>query len=301
MRRIWGLTPLLLLAACSRGAWPQPPAVDAATYQKQYAQWHDEQQQVGDILAIVGIWALPEGETPFGSDKSLPIVLPASAAPDRAGVFQRKGHGITIVPARASTVHLADGTAVAAPTKLAEGMMVGSVLLISESLPDGRLFITGIDQAHPAMSQPPMVEAFPPDQRWRVAARFDAFEKPRSVKVADVRGGTVDFTAAGQLVFRLDDREWRLTAFDSGPNEPFFVMFKDRTNGTSTYGGYRIVGPSRVKNGEFTVLDFNMAMNPPCAYSPFTTCPLPPPENTLDIAIEAGLKRLPSVQGFTAS
>jgi uncharacterized protein len=301
MKRIWGLTPLLLLAACSRQSWPQPPAVDAATYQKQYAAWYDEQQHVGDILAIVGIWPIPEGATPFGSDRSLPIVLPASAAPAHAGVFQRTGDTVTIVPAPQSPVHLDNGALVATPTKYAEGMTIGSVLLARESMPDGRVFITGIDQASPALKQPPTVEAFPPDQRWRVAARFDAFEKPRSVKVADVRGGTVDFTAAGQLVFRLADREWRLTAFDSGSDQPFFVMFKDRTNGAATYGGYRIVGPTRVRNGEFTVLDFNMAMNPPCAYSPFTTCPLPPPENTLDIAVEAGLKRLPNVQGYTRS
>jgi len=302
MTRIWGLTPfVLLLAACSRNAWPQPPAVDAATYQKQYAEWHDEQQHIGDILAIVGIWPIPEGETPFGSDTSLPIVLPASASPDRGGVFQRSGDAITVVPAPRSSVRLSDGTAVTAPTKYADGMTVGSVVLAMEALPDGRHFVTGIDQAHPAMKQPPTVEAFPPDQRWRVSARFDAFDKPRPVKVADVRGGTVDFTAAGQLVFRLADREWRLTAFDSGPSEPFFVMFKDRTNGTATYGGYRILTPNQVKNGEFTVLDFNMASNPPCAYSPFTTCPLPPPENRLDIAIEAGLKRLPNVQGYTQS
>jgi uncharacterized protein len=302
MTRMWSLTPLvLLLAGCGRDAWPQPPAVDAATYQKQYAEWHDEQQHVGDLLAIVGIWPLPEGETAFGSDKALPIVLPSSAAPDRAGVFRRSGDAVTIVPAPRSPVRLSDGTAVTTPTKYADGMMIGSVLLAMEALPDGRHFVTGIDQAHPAMKQPTTVEAFPPDQRWRVAARFDAFDKPRSVKVGDVRGGTMEFTAAGQLVFHLADREWRLTAFDSGPDQPFFVMFKDRTNGTSTYGGYRIVGPSRVRNGEFTVLDFNMATNPPCAYSPYTTCPLPPPENKLDIAVEAGLKRLPSVQGFTAS
>lgn len=290
-----------LVTACARDAWPPPPAIDPAAYQKTYAEWHDEQQHVGDILAIVGIWPLPEGETPFGSDKTLPIVLPASAAPDRAGVFQRTGDSVTIVPAPQSSVHRDDGTLVTAPTKYADGMTVGSVLLAKEVLPDGRFFIAGIDQAHPAMKQPPTVDAFPPDQRWRVAARFDAFEKPRSVKVADVRGGTMNFTAAGQLVFRLADREWRLTAFESGPNEPLFVMFKDRTNGTATYGGYRILSPNRVKNGEFTVLDFNMASNPPCAYSSFTTCPLPPPENKLDIAVEAGLKRLPTVTGFTQS
>jgi uncharacterized protein len=290
-----------LLAACGGNSWPQPPAIDPATYQKEYTAWHDEQQHVGDILAIVGIWPLPEGETPFGSDKTLPIVLPASAAPDRAGAFQRSGDTVTIVPAPRSSVHLADGTPVTAPTTYADGMTIGSVLLAMEALPDGRRFVTGIDQAHPAMKQPPTVEAFPPDQRWRVAARFDAFDKPRSVKVPDVRGGTMDFTAAGQLVFRLVDREWRLTAFDSGADQPFFVMFKDRTNGTATYGGYRILQPNRVTNGQFTVLDFNMATNPPCAYSPYTTCPLPPPENKLDIAVEAGLKRLPSVTRYTAS
>jgi len=299
MRRLAGaLACTCLLAGCARETWPQAPAVDAAAYQKQYAAWYDEQQHVGDILAIVGIWPIPEGETPFGSDTSLPIVLPASAAPARAGVLQRTGDTVTIVPAPRSPVHLDNGTTVTAPTKYADGMTVGSVLLAMETLPDGRHFVTGIDQAHPALKQPPMVEAFPPDQRWRVAARFDAFDTPRSVKVPDVRGGTMDFTAAGQLVFRLSDREWRLTAFDAGSDGPFFVMFRDRTNGTATYGGYRILSPNRVKNGEFTVLDFNMAMNPPCAYSPFTTCPLPPPENKLDIAVEAGLKRLPAVKGF---
>jgi len=303
MTRIRGLTPILLclVAACARNAWPPPPAVDPSAYQKEYDDWRSEQQQIGDILATVGIWPLPEGETPFGADKALPIVLPAAAAPEHAGVFQRKGDEVTVVPAPRSPVHLADGTAVAAPTKYSDGMTIGSVLLIKERVPDGRVFITGIDQAHPAMKQPPKVDAFAPDQRWRVAARFDAFESPRTVKVADVRGGTVEFTAAGQLVFRLSDREWRLTAFDSGPDDPFFVMFKDRTNGTATYGGYRILTPRRVKGGDFTVLDFNMASNPPCAYSPYTTCPLPPPENRLDVAVEAGVKRLPSVQGFTQS
>jgi uncharacterized protein (DUF1684 family) len=227
--------------------------------------------------------------------------LPASATPDRGGAMRRRGDEVSIVPAPQSTVRLADGTAVTSPTKFAEGMAIGSVRLAVASLPDGRVFVTGIDENNPAFKEPPTVEAFAPDQRGRVAARFDAFERPRHVTVADVRGGTVDFTAAGQLVFKLADREWRLTAFAFGPDEPFFVMFKDRTNGASTYGGYRILSPKQVKNGEFTVLDFNMASNPPCAYSPFTTCPLPPPENKLDVAVEAGLKRLPSVKGYSAS
>jgi uncharacterized protein (DUF1684 family) len=292
----------LALSSCARQSWPEPPAVDAAIYQKEHEAWRQQQQEgVGSTLAIVGIWPLAEGDNPFGSDASLPIVLPASAAPSNGGVIRREGEKVTVVPAPRTTVRLADGKAVTAPTEYADGMAIGSVSLIVEGMPGGRLFVTGIDQAHPALKQPPVVDAFPADARWRVAARFDPFDTPRTVKVPDVRGGTMDFTAAGQLVFRLADREWRLTTFDSGPDEPLFVMFKDQTNGTSTYGGYRIVTPKRVKPGEFTVLDFNLAMNPPCAYSPYTTCPLPPPENRLDVAVEAGLKRLPSVKGFTSS
>ena len=288
--------------ACARQSWPEPPAVDPAAYQKEYDTWRQQQQEgVASILAIVGIWPLTEGDNRFGSDASLPIVLPASVAPSNAGVLRRQGEKVTVVPAPRSPLRLADGKAVTAPTEYTEGMATGSVSLIVEGMPGGRLFVIGYDEAHPALKQPPAVDAFALDTRWRVAARFDPFDTPRTVKVSDVRGGTVDFTATGQLVFRLADREWRLTAFDSGPDEPFFVMFKDQTNGKSTYGGYRILSPTRVKPREFTVLDFNMAMNPPCAYSPYTTCPLPPPENRLDIAVEAGLKRLPSVRGFEKS
>jgi len=83
----------------------------------------------------------------------------------------------------------------------------------------------------------------------------------------------------------------RLTAFTIPGSGEFFVMFKDPTNGASTYSGYRVLAPKAVAANESTVLDFNFASNPPCAYSPFTTCPLPPPENKLDVPVEAGERR----------
>ena len=69
-------------------------------------------------------------------------------------------------------------------------------------------------------------------------------------------------------------------------------------DGSTTYGGYRVFRPQAVGDGEWTILDFNFAYNPPCAYSTFTTCPLPPPENRLPVAVEAGLKQLPSASGY---
>ena len=108
----------------------------------------------------------------------------------------------------------------------------------------------------------------------------------------------MDLPAAGELLFRVNGQEQRLTAVRFEGSDEFFVMFKDATNLSTTYSGYRVLFPGVVNDDEWTVLDFNLAANPPCAYSRYTTCPLPPPENTLKIAVEAGEKRYPSAQGF---
>ncbi len=130
-----------------------------------------------------------------------------------------------------------------------------------------------------------------------MAARFDAFEQPKVMQIADVRGGSMEYPAVGRLTFRIGEQEQQLTAFQFPDSKEFFVLFKDATNATTTYG-FRMIGAPVVGSGEWTVIDFNVARNPPCAYSPFTTCPLPPAENRLAVAIEAGEKRFPTGRGF---
>ena len=289
-----------LLVACARDPWPAPLAVDKTTYETEHTAWLDqEQSSVGEILPIVGIWPLEEGETAFGSDTGLPIALPTAAAPARAGVFRRQGTTITVVPAAGAGLRLPDGNPLERATEVDDDILLGSLRMYIAGAPDGRLWVSARDEKHPAIDHPPMVEAYPLDLRWRIAARFDAFDSPRPARVADVRGGFMDFTAMGQLVFRLNRQELRLTAFGEPGGEQFFVMFKDPTNETTTYSGYRILTPAVVGDGQWTVVDFNFSNNPPCAYSRYTVCPLPPPENRLPVAVEAGLKRLPSAQGYS--
>ena len=267
-----------VLSACAADTWPQAPAVEQTQYRKDYDAWRDEQRQtLSQVLPIIGIWPVDAGETPFGSDPSLPIVLPAAHFAPRAGVVRRVGDDVTLVPESKE----------------------GPVHLIVTSAADGRRWLMGIDESHPAVKNPPLVEAYPLDPRWRLAARFDAFDEPKSVRVPDVRGGVMEFTATGELVFRIRGEEMKLTAFAEPGTPDLFVMFKDPTNQSTTFRGYRIVSPKAVNDHEWTVVDFNFAMNPPCAYSKYTTCPLPPPENTLPVAIEAGLKRLPSAPGYS--
>jgi uncharacterized protein (DUF1684 family) len=290
---------LLLLAAlsagCGRESWPSAPPVDQAKYEADHRAWRESQRALlSDVLAIVGIWPLQEGETAFGSDAALPITLPLSGKPDRVGMFRREGTLVTVVPGPASPLRLADGRPVRETITVNEDLLLDSFVLNVTDAGDERRWVTARDLKHPAIGNPPVVEAYPLDTRWRVSARFDAFDSPRTAQVPDVRGGSMTFLALGQLVFKLNEQEHRLTAFGEPGGGEFFVMFKDPTNLTTTYGGYRILTPAIVNSGEWTVIDFNFAFNPPCAYSQFTLYPLPPPENQLPVAVEAGLKRLSS-------
>jgi uncharacterized protein (DUF1684 family) len=293
-----GLTVVLVaLAGCTRSRWPDPPAVDQAQYQREYEQWRAGQQETArDASKILGVWPLENGDTAFGADGSLPIALSGKAVPARAGVFRRVGGTVTVIPASPVALRTAEGRAVSGPTGATE-LAVGSVRLSVFEMSEGRRFVSASDEEHPVLKNLPMIQTYPVDTRWRVAARFDAFDAPKPIRIADVRGGSSEEMAAGRLTFRVDGREQHLTVISFPGSGEFFMMFQDATNATATYGS-RILTSRAIGNGEFTVLDFNLARNPPCAYSPYTNCPLPPRENRLAVAIVAGEKRFPTDKGF---
>ena len=289
------------LGGCAGERWPEPPPVDQSAYAREYDEWRKGQQETAaGSMKIVGIWPLPDGDTAFGSDASLPVVLPA-AAPARAGVFTRKGNDLSVTPAAGSGLRFGGGGPVTGTSQVEDDVELGSLRLTVLPMPPDRVFVMATDEDHPAVRTPPEIAAYPIDSRWRVTARFDAFDTPKMVTIADVRGGSSEMSATGQLVFRIGGTEQRLMAFGEPGSDELFVMFRDATSRTTTYGGFRMLSPKAVAHGQYTVLDFNLASNPPCAYSKFTTCPLPPRENTLSVAIEAGEQRHPSAEGWSPS
>jgi uncharacterized protein (DUF1684 family) len=291
---------IVVASACTGDKWPDPPPVDQAKYRNEYAELTKEQQETAAYaLSLVGAWQLPEGDTPFGSDPGLPIVLPAKAIAPRGGVFRRSGDSITVIPERGVRLTREDGSVITTAARIDQGppLLLNSVHMEFFPVPPA-IFVDGRDTEAPALKNL-HVEAFPIDPKWRVAARFDAFDSPKTIKIATTRGTVNDATAVGQLVFRLSGQEFQLTALGEPGNDEFFVMFKDSTNGATTFSGYRMLSPKAVPNGEWTVLDFNLARNPPCAYSKFTMCPLPPKENRLALAVEAGVKRDPTARGYS--
>jgi uncharacterized protein (DUF1684 family) len=298
-RSIVSLVLAAALAGCGRHSWPEPPPADQAKYEQSYKEWREEQQRTAlASTKVIGIWPLEEGETPFGADASLPVVFPAKASPNRAGAFRRSGANVSVIPASGVTLRTANGADVKGLSEVQDELTLGSLRLQVIDMGDGRRFLMASDEDHPALKNFPMVDVYPVHERWRIAARFDAFDTPHPIRIADVRGGFSEQMAAGRLTFEVDGQEQHLIAITFPGSDEFFVMFKDATNSTTTYGS-RMLAPRAVANGQFTVLDFNLARNPPCAYSRYTTCPLPPAENRLTVAIEAGEKRFPLDQGFS--
>jgi hypothetical protein len=126
---------------------------------------------------------------------------------------------------------------------------------------------------------------YPIDPAYRVAATFIPYAKPKSFQVPNLLGDIDRMEAPGQVTFSLNGKQHRMTPFlDEG--ELWFV-FRDLTSGEQTYPAARFLYVPAAKDGK-VVLDFNRAENPPCAFNPYATCPLPPPENRMAVRVEAG-------------
>ena len=130
---------------------------------------------------------------------------------------------------------------------------------------------------------------FPIDESYKVTARFEAFPEPKEVMVPNVLGGKFKMKSPGTLKFALKGREHTLTPVEEDDGK-LFIIFGDKSNLTETYKSGRFLYADKPVNGQ-AVLDFNKAENPPCAFTPFATCPLPPPGNGLDVEVKAGEKR----------
>ena len=126
------------------------------------------------------------------------------------------------------------------------------------------------------------------DPALRIEADFEPFDEPREILVPNVLGGNFKYKSPGLLVFRLKGKKYTLQPVEEG--EKLFIIFRDETSRTETYGAGRFLYSARPADGK-VILDFNKAENPPCAYTAFATCPLPPQQNRLSVAIKAGEKR----------
>jgi uncharacterized protein (DUF1684 family) len=128
---------------------------------------------------------------------------------------------------------------------------------------------------------------FPARESYRVTARFVSYPQPKTLAIPNVLGSVYPTPSPGYALFRINGQEFRLEpVIEEGDKELFFI-FRDQTAGKETYGAGRFLYTALPRDGKIE-LDFNKAENPPCAFTPYATCPLPPKQNILPVRIEAG-------------
>ncbi len=264
------------------------------SYEKDIQTWRAQQEAQlksdDGWLTVVGLFWLKEGANRFGTDPSNEIVLPEGYAPARAGVFEfhkgkvtlRVSEGVTVkangrdAPAREMKSD-ADGN----PDIIAIGDATMHIIERNE-----RFGVRVKDKNSRQRREFTGLRWFPVQESYRIIARFVSYDKPKEIPIPNVLGDVVNMPSPGYVVFNLAGRESRLEPVMSGRDQLFFI-FSDSTTGKATYPAGRFLYAEMPEDGRVT-LDFNKAVNPPCAFTDFATCPLPPPQNRLKVAIEAG-------------
>jgi uncharacterized protein len=255
--------------------------VAASNYSSEIAAWHSEREaklKADDgWLSLAGLFWLHEGSNPFGTDANGEIVLPDG--PAHAGVFHLE-HGKVSV-----TI---DGATRAVKLDSDDVIKVGRARLLAIKRSD-KYGIRVKDPESQARREFAGIQSFPADESYRITAKWVA--EPRKIPILNVIGQTEDSECPGYAVFTLHGREFKLHPIIEVPGaKELFYIFRDETAGKETYPAGRFFYSEMPKDGH-VILDFNKAYNPPCAFTPYATCPLPPPENRLAVRIEAGEKR----------
>ena len=247
-------------------------------------------------LALVGkVWLTP-GRHRIGSAAGSEILLPAGRAPDRVGTLTFEQRVATLdadpsVDLRARGERVRSMVLRSDAEKDPDHVTLGSLTL--ELIRRGDDFAIRIrDALNPARLSFGGVPTYDVDPSWRVAARFDAFAEPREVVFDDTDGRPQNYIAPGVASFERDGASCRLLPVFEGDRKRLFVLFSDLTNHDETYGAGRFVYAPLPEDGR-VLIDFNMAFNPPCSFTPYAVCPLPPHENRLAVRVEAGEKRPP--------
>jgi uncharacterized protein (DUF1684 family) len=288
-----------LTAACGRGpaeeAKPASAAAESpvAVIEKWRAKHETDYRR--DWVTIAGLHPLKPGISTAGSAKTNDIVLPPSA-PATLGRFVRQDQAIRFEPAPGAHVTL-NGQAVTTPIEVrddrgpkADELVVGDVRLVVHVSGDTRSLRVR-DPNGPLAKEFLGFTWFPIDLQYRVVGRVKKNTQPQPKNMLNTFGDVDEYKSEGVVEFSLLGQTLRLRPFTTRPKR-FYFVFKDASSGQETYEAARFLYADLLDDGT-AVLDFNQAYNPPCAFNPYTTCPIPVRENRLPIKVLAGEKAYP--------
>jgi uncharacterized protein (DUF1684 family) len=286
-------TVMLGSAVLFAGAAGSSPAAPDAAYVQSFEKWKAE--QIDDLkqnwLPLAGLYWLKPGANSFGMAPDNAVVF--SKGPAHAGEFDLEGKDVTIklVPdARATLGGAPLTTAKLAPDVSGHASLVEMGTLRFHVIVRGeRVGIRVKDRESAAVANFKGLIFYPLDLNYRVTATWEPPDGKKTIDVPNVLGDVTSVPVAGTVVFKINGQEQRLTALGGDPSTGLSFVFNDLTGKSDTYPGGRFLDSEPVVNGT-VILDFNRAYNPPCAVTPYATCPLAPKENRLGIAIPVGEK-----------
>ncbi len=266
-------------------------------YKKEILSWRKtldaNLRKENSWLALAGLFWLNEGINSFGAGDENDIIFPDAGIPQQIGAFIVNGDDVKL-EVTADTLVDVDGIPAkeaslrpdisGAPTRLKLGAL--SFILIQRE--DGfgiRLW----DNNNPKRKSFPGRQWYPADEEVRIEASYQRYDEEILVCFERENGADFETQIGGVLHFSVDGKEYSFLALEDEDGD-LFVMFRDKTNGAETYRSGRYLSLSAPKEGK-AVIDFNRAYSPPCAFTPYATCPLPPAQNNLPIPIRAGEKK----------
>ena len=285
-------------SGCGRGRKEaSPPLPDAATANAEVLEWRakHEADYRRDWVTIAGLHVLRPGSNRAGSAASNDIVLPP-ATPPAIGRFALAGERVRFEPAPGVRVLLRDAPVTTAVDLRDDSqpdedeLIVGDVRLVVHVSGDKRA-IRVRDPNGPLPRGFLGFTWFPIDEQYRVLGRFIRDRAPERFKVLNTYGDEDEYDSEGIVEFQMLGHTLRLRPFTTRPKR-FYFVFRDASSGHETYETARFLY-SDLRDDGTTVLDFNMAYNPPCAFNPYTTCPIPLRENRLAVKVLAGEKAYP--------
>lgn len=243
-----------------------------------------------NYLTLAGLHFLNQGDNRIGSDPGNDIVLDFPSVPKHAGVITVNGRAVSIRAAAGQVLTINDKPLTASELhgsfdgKPNDLVRWGDVtFFVHYSGP--RLALRVRDLQSPHRTGFSGLKWYEPKPQYRVSASFTPYPETKVVQIPNILGDLEPFNAIGTVTFTLNGVEHRMEAW--GSLKRLWFVFRDQTSGRETYPSARFLYTPGPADGK-VVLDFNFAQNPPCAYSPFTTCPLPPAQNRLPVRIEAG-------------
>jgi uncharacterized protein (DUF1684 family) len=287
---------VLLALALTQHLIGDPASGDRAAYARDVEGWRRAREQRltadGGWLTVAGLAWLTPGRNGFGAAPGSAVLLPAHSSPAQGGAFivERGRVTIEVAPGVAVTregkpvtrAQLRTDAGGADPDVLALGALTMQVLSRGD-----KLAVRIKDMRSPARAVFKGLRWYPIKPEYRVVARFRPHPKPKTIRVDSVVGIAEPMVSPGTAEFELGGKTVRLDpVLEPGETQLFFI-FRDGTSGQTTYGAGRFLYADPPRDG-VVVLDFNRAYTPPCGFTAFATCPLPPAQNRLTISIEAG-------------